>query len=179
MTVRRVVTGETPDGRHVVVSDEAIEPRRAKALAGVDMHYLWGSDTRFSVPTDGTEPPWREHFPPTDGVRLILFGLAPATLAGHDGTVSEADLREADEQFPGLLGSFDDDDAGAHASTTVDFAVVLRGEITLEVDDGERRDLAAGDVVVQNGTRHKWTNNGSDQALVAFVLLGASARSHR
>ncbi len=178
MSIRRIVTGEDASGAHVFVSDAALEPLRAAALRGADMYYVWGADERVSVPNDGAQPPWRQHFPPVDGFRFVVFGLAPATMAGHDGPLSEADLREAEEKFPGLLTTFDERHPGVHASQSVDLAIVLRGEVLLELDDGERRHLHTGDVVVQNGTRHAWTNPGDAPALVGFVLLGAEpARS--
>lgn len=173
MSVRRVVTGADASGKHVIVSDEALEPLRAAALPGADMYYLWGADECVAVPNDGMQPSWKQHFPPAEGYRFIVFGLAPATLAGHDGPLTDEQLAEAEQKFPGLLTTFDADDAGLHASVSVDLAIVLQGRILLELDDGEQRELGPGDVVIQNGTRHKWTNPGDTPALIGFVLLGA------
>jgi glutaryl-CoA dehydrogenase len=51
--------------------------------------------------------------------------------------------------------------------------IVLQGEIVLELDDGHRTHLAAGDIVIQNGTRHGWRNRSDRPATMAFVLVGA------
>jgi quercetin dioxygenase-like cupin family protein len=60
-----------------------------------------------------------------------------------------------------------------HATPTVDYAVVLEGEIWLEVDDHQTVHVRRGDVVIQNGTRHGWRNKGSQSATMLFVLHGA------
>jgi len=59
-----------------------------------------------------------------------------------------------------------------HTTPTVDYGIVLQGEIVLELDAGHRTRLSAGDVVIQNGTRHAWRNLGDRAATVAFVLIG-------
>jgi quercetin dioxygenase-like cupin family protein len=55
----------------------------------------------------------------------------------------------------------------------VDYAIVLEGDVWLELDDGEEIHLKPHDVVVQNGTRHAWRNKGATPAKMAFVLIGA------
>ncbi|MFF5968677.1 cupin domain-containing protein [Streptomyces collinus] len=60
-----------------------------------------------------------------------------------------------------------------HATPTVDYGIVLQGEIVLELDDGHRTSLSAGDIVIQNGTRHAWRNRSDQPATMAFVLIGA------
>ena len=60
-----------------------------------------------------------------------------------------------------------------HKTNTVDYAVVYEGEIWLELDDAEILHLKRGDVVVQNGTRHAWRNNGTKPVTMLFFLNGA------
>jgi quercetin dioxygenase-like cupin family protein len=60
-----------------------------------------------------------------------------------------------------------------HTTATIDFEVVLSGSVTLELDDGEKVCLVAGDTVVQNGTRHAWHNRGQVPARIAVFLVGA------
>ena len=59
-----------------------------------------------------------------------------------------------------------------HTTATIDFEVILRGEVILELDDGAQRRLRAGDTVVQNGTRHRWRNPGSEPAVMAVFMVG-------
>ncbi|MGH9046006.1 MAG: cupin domain-containing protein [Acidimicrobiales bacterium] len=61
-----------------------------------------------------------------------------------------------------------------HRTETVDYGVVVSGEITLVLDDGSETPLGPGDVVVQRGTDHAWTNRSGAPALVAFVLVDAA-----
>jgi uncharacterized cupin superfamily protein len=75
------------------------------------------------------------------------------------------------------MGSGDahDDDAetaGMHETRTTDFAIVMSGEIWAVMEDGETK-LNAGDVLIQRGTNHAWSNRSEQPAAVAFVLIGA------
>lgn len=62
-----------------------------------------------------------------------------------------------------------------HRTESVDYAVVMTGEIDMELDDGESVHLRAGDVLVQRGTIHAWINRGSEPCRIAFVLVSAEA----
>jgi quercetin dioxygenase-like cupin family protein len=59
-----------------------------------------------------------------------------------------------------------------HRTETLDYAIVLSGEVDLELDDSTTR-LKAGDVVIQRGTNHAWANRGTETARIAFVLIDA------
>jgi quercetin dioxygenase-like cupin family protein len=74
---------------------------------------------------------------------------------------------------PGLAERFEPDAPGMHTTETIDYAVVLDGAITLELDAGRTVELGTGDVVIQNGTRHAWRNPGEHPATVAFFVVGA------
>ncbi len=76
--------------------------------------------------------------------------------------------------LPGLAEKFEMDNPGMHCTDTVDYAVLLEGEIHLELDDGATRRLAPKDVVIQNGTRHAWRNKSDKPATMLFVLVGAA-----
>jgi len=169
---RRVVTGHDEHGASIVVSDEAIAPRTSPGLPGVDMLYLWGSDAPQTYPDAGAEPAWIAHFPPPGGFRFLTFSIPPAGQEWADAGSDEA-VAHAKATFPGLLETFSEEDAGVHASDTTDVALVLSGEVVLELGDGVERTLRAGDTVVQNGTRHAWTNRTSEPVEMLFVLLGA------
>jgi quercetin dioxygenase-like cupin family protein len=60
-----------------------------------------------------------------------------------------------------------------HTTDTIDFEVILAGELVLELDDGAEKVLRPGDTVVQNGTRHRWHNRGSEPATMAVFMTGA------
>ena len=73
------------------------------------------------------------------------------------------------EKLPGLGDHFERDLRGMHTTDTIDYAVVVRGEMTLELDDGQKVHLRQGDCVVQNGTRR---NPLPEPCLMAFISLG-------
>ena len=87
------------------------------------------------------------------------------------------------DSHPGL--TFYDSAPGMHTTDTVDYCIVVRGEMTLELDDGEKVHLRQGDCVAQNGARHRWRNPLSEPCLMAFISVGgqcismSSRKKHR
>ena len=65
-----------------------------------------------------------------------------------------------------------------HRTSSLDYGIVLQGEVPLELDEGRTVKLVVGDVVVQRGTIHAWDNRGSSFARMAFVLISAPAYRH-
>ena len=59
-----------------------------------------------------------------------------------------------------------------HRTETIDYVIVLEGDVEMEVDDSTIK-LKAGDVLVQRGTNHAWINRGSEPARIAFILIDA------
>lgn len=174
MEVRRVVTGHDADGKAVFVSDEMVPPIVPSLLPGNEFHRLWGADEPARFPDDGARPHAPQYFPPLGGFRFGFFTIPPDGGAGAPaGLDMGAALAELDELLPGLAGHMERDNPGMHTTATIDFEVVLSGSCTLELDDGATVDFHPGDTVVQNGTRHKWTNRGSEPCVLAVVLIGA------
>ncbi|WP_222400554.1 cupin domain-containing protein [Rhizobium leguminosarum] len=77
-------------------------------------------------------------------------------------------------KLPGLAERFEADSPGMHKTPTIDYVLMLSGELWLELDRGEKRRLTAGDIVVQNGTRHAWRNLSYGPARILSVMIGAS-----
>lgn len=174
MKVRRVVTGQVDGGKSVFVSDDEVEPVTLALLPGAEFHRLWGSDETPKLPTDGTPPSQHAYFPPAGGFRWGLFTLPPATDQTLEGLDIEAALKEMESKLPGMAGHMEPDHPGMHTTDTVDFEVVLSGEVVLELDDGAEVTLKAGDTVVQNGTRHAWHNRGDVRVVIAVGIIGAT-----
>jgi mannose-6-phosphate isomerase-like protein (cupin superfamily) len=168
MNVRRVVTGHDASGKSVFVSDEAVAPQ---PLTG--FHRLWGGDETPQFPDDGSTPPHHMYFPPIGGFRFGMFSLPPESTAGADIDAA-AGLMDVEAEAPGLLRYMDLSDPGMHATDTIDFEVVLEGTVVLELDDGAKVTLHPGDTVVQNGTRHRWSNPGDTTARLAVFICGAA-----
>lgn len=172
VTVRRVVTGQDASGRSVFVLDERVEPLILAMLPGWEFHALWGADAP-ALPADGREPRWREYFPPPGGVRFSFSTIPPASTPPPEGLDEVAALEEVERALPGMLAAMEPAEPGMHTTDTIDFEVILSGEVVLELDDGAERRLGPGDVVVQNGTRHRWRNPGGEPAVMAVFMLGA------
>ncbi len=170
MNIRCVITGHDAAGRSVITRDEAVPPQGA---LGYEFHRLWGSDERPTVPTDGKAHQPSLYFPSPGGYRFGFFVIPPANDAIPPEQFAAA-LPEFHEKLPGLVDVLEPDHPGMHTTDTVDFDVVMAGEVWLELDDGKEVLLKAGDCVVQNGTRHAWHNRAKEKCVIAVCLLGAT-----
>ncbi len=180
--VRRVVTGHDGDGRSVFVSDAEVAPITFSMSPDGGFHLLWSADELPQFPSDGIDPydkgQARHFFPPGPGAfRFNIFTLPPdrsgSDLADLD---PKAVVAEANAKVPGILSANDPDEPGMHTTDTIDLEIMLSGELTLELDDGAEKTLRAGDVVVQNGTRHRWHNRGDVPAVLAAILVAGLPR---
>jgi mannose-6-phosphate isomerase-like protein (cupin superfamily) len=175
--VRRVVTGHDGNGKAVFAADEHVDPVMVALVPRAEFHLLWGADHPPTFPDDGGPTPQPSYFPPVGGYRFGLFTLPPAPASEPAELDLEAALAEIEEKLPGMLAHMEPDNPGMHTTDTIDFEVILSGEVVLELDDGAERVLRPGDTVVQNGTRHRWANRGTEPAVVAVILLGAHRAS--
>ncbi len=175
MDIHCVVTGQTPSGKSVVMHDTHVKPVTVALLPGYEFHRLWGSDSCPQLPSDGTSPSQPRYFPPSHGFRFCFFTLPPDTKTTLD-PLDAAALHEFQEKLPGMMDVLELDRPGMHTTDTVDFDVVVFGEVILELDDGAEVLLKAGDCVIQNGTRHRWHNRSSSNCLIAVTLLGAERK---
>ena len=140
---RRVVTGHDAEGRSVVLADTPAPVTHA--IASAVFHELWNT-AAMPAPVAPAEP--RE---PTD--RPLVTPPDPR------GTI----IRIVDLE-PGSRSPM-------HRTETVDYGIVLAGDVTLVLDDGSETQLRPGDVVVQRGTDHAWLNPTDEPARMAFVLV--------
>jgi hypothetical protein len=177
MRVRRVVTGHDAQGKAMFASDDAVDALTVALIPGAEFHRLWGGDEAPTFPDGGAPTLQPMYFPPVGGYRFGLFTVAPADGAPPKGLdVTEA-LAEVEAKLPGLMSHVELDNPGMHTTDTIDFEVVLSGEVVLELDDGAEKVLRPGDTVVQNGTRHRWLNRGSAPAVLAVFITGAHRRA--
>ncbi len=174
MNIRCVVTGRTPSGKSVIAKDSHIEPVTLASLPGFEFHRFWGADSVPNLPGDGTPPPHPRYFPPAGGFRFYTFVVPPSTHRSAEYTGIADALGEMQRKLPGLAETLDPTQPGMHTTDTIDFDVVLSGELYLELDDGAEVLLKAGDCVIQNGTRHAWRNRSSQNCVVAVAIVGAT-----
>jgi mannose-6-phosphate isomerase-like protein (cupin superfamily) len=173
MKIRCILTGRNPSGKSIIAKDTAIEPVTLNSLPGFEFHRIWGADAVPTLPSDGTPPPHPRYFPPAGGFRFAFFSVPPDSERIPEPTDLIAALGELQEKLPGLAEVIEPMNPGMHTTDTVDFDVVLSGEVYLELDDGAEVFLKPGDCVVQNGTRHAWHNRSSQNCVIAVALVGA------
>jgi len=143
---RRVVTGHDADGRSIIVND-SIADNGISRRAGHRSFVLWATER------------------------------VPAEIQGDDGAIQTMRNRSLPqgtvfrivEYGPGVTPA-------RHRTDSIDYAVVLSGEIDLILHDEVVR-LTAGDTLIQRGTEHDWANNGVLPCVIAFCLVGASQGS--
>ena len=171
--VRRVVTGHDADGKAVILSDGAAPFVHTSDLrpgyASTDVWRTYDTPARIApVEAEPTLGP-RRQLPTKRGTVIRINTLVPdATQTFDAGNVRElfagmgnaaASTFEQNARHPMM-----------HRTETVDYAIVLEGEITMLLDDSEIV-LKAGDVLVQRGTNHAWSNRGTSPAKIAFILI--------
>ncbi|HXL20939.1 MAG TPA: cupin domain-containing protein [Candidatus Dormibacteraeota bacterium] len=176
MDIYCVVTGQNESGKSVVMRDTRIAPVSLALLPGYEFHRLWGSDSVPELPSDGTPPAHPGYFPAKNGFRFGFFTIPPDTRTRVDRIDTASALEEIRQKLPGMIDVLERDHPGMHTTDTVDFDVVVFGEVVLELDDGAEVLLKAGDCVIQNGTRHAWHNRSADNCVIAVTLLGAQRK---
>jgi cupin domain len=176
MNIRCVVTGQDASGKSVFVRDTRVAPVTLALFPGYEFHRLWGGDSAPTLPADGTPPSQLRYFPPRQGFRFAFFTLPPDSTAGIE-QLNSAALQEIQLKLPGMLEVLEPDHPGMHTTDTIDFDVVVFGEVDLELDGGVEVHLKAGDCVIQNGTRHAWHNRSTQACVIAVTLLGAERKS--
>jgi len=178
-SVRRVVTGHDAAGRARVVDDGTVEPITSDLLPGAAFYRLWGRDERPTFPDDGAPRPAEAWYPPRDGSRFMINVVPPGELVPAPGTDIAAATAELERLMPGALDPMEPGAPGMHTTDTIDYVLVVSGEATLELDDGEQTVLHAGDVLIQNGTRHAWRNHGTAPCTILGIAIGADREPSR
>ena len=149
---RRVVTGNTPEGKSTVLYDsqlpllgkDAGAGARQEDRAGVAEAVIWVTEGFPADNDDPTDTATRKvNTAETDGTVFRIVQYAPGVAPRH------------------------------HRTNSIDYAVVLSGSIELELDNTTVL-LGPGDVLVQRGTIHNWANSGTEPCVMAYILIGAN-----
>lgn len=168
--VRRIVTGHRADGRSTVLIDGPA-PNVKRRHAGNHSALLWVTEETPAAVSEGTDRSVREIGvpPPPRGTLFRIAEFPPGV--GGEVRDNQAVLRDFGIGTDVLRGKPPRHPA-IHRTRSIDYVVVLEGEIDLLLDDGEVR-LSAGDVVVQQATSHAWINRGSETCRLAMIFLDA------
>jgi mannose-6-phosphate isomerase-like protein (cupin superfamily) len=158
--IRRVVVGHDPHGKAVAVFDGAVAPTQ-RTPGGNAVANLWVTG-ESPANLDGTADKAQTKvgvFPPTPNT-------APPTHVEHEKILTAMGIDPATQGYARHRNT--------HRTKSVDYAIVLDGEIDMLMDETEVH-LKAGDVLVQQGTNHAWVNNSGKVCRIAFVLIDAKA----
>ena len=174
VAIHRIVTGHKDDGKADVMLDGA-PPRTDvfQRIPGMVSRLVWATAQAAVVPVKDVDPTASvtSIVPAPGESRFLVVTFPPDSVFAAPDFDPAAAVEENLRLNPGLAEHFEPD--GMHATDTVDYGIVLDGEIWLELDDGRQTCLRKHDVVVQNGTRHAWRNKSERAATLAFVLIGA------
>jgi mannose-6-phosphate isomerase-like protein (cupin superfamily) len=143
LQIRRIVTGHDDNGRAIVEIDE-ISQNLVSRRPGHSSTVIWSNAVT-----------------PVDNVEIGDAGLRDVADCAAAGAIFRIV-----EYAPGVASRM-------HRTLTIDYAVVMSGEIDMGLDDGTVVHLKAGDVLVQRGTIHDWINSGNVPCIIAFVLIAA------
>ena len=142
LNIRRVITGHDDNGKAVVLIDEMCR----NVISRRERHHSCVVWSTASFPVDNT-------------------GIADESARPVGAPPPEGTVFRIIEYGPGVAPR-------NHRTSTIDYAVVISGEIDMELDD-ETVHLRAGDVLVQRGTIHNWVNRGTEPCVIAFALIAA------
>lgn len=150
MKIRRIMTCHDSSGQAIVKTDEQIAavPRVAAGISGCE---IWSTDR---MPIDNSAA--------ADAVQRAGFVKRYNYVGDGGGTTFRIN-----EFAPGNARF-------THRTETMDYAILLSGEIDCELDNGEVIHLKPSDVIIQRGTIHTWVNRGSVPAVIAFILIDAT-----
>jgi mannose-6-phosphate isomerase-like protein (cupin superfamily) len=172
--IRRIVTGHDADGKAIVVTDGALPTVvELKAIPGTVFHEVW--ETRAAPAPVCNEPdPTTGALmlpPPDHGTRIRFVDVPPDTAEFlqhgaarmHDafGQIGDVTASTVKAGSPHPL---------MHRTESVDYGIVIEGEMTLVLDDSEVQ-LKPGSVVVQRGTNHAWANRSGKPCRMLFILI--------
>jgi len=170
--IRRVVTGHDENGVATILSDtEASCILQRPNRPGVTLTNLWMNEKTPALMERHDDPVTGPLLlqPPVNGsvFRIVQFDPEnPEELAKLDGKSAFAEMGAGDQIVEDARHPF------MHRTDSLDYSVVLSGEIYMMMDDKDYL-LKAGDTVVQQGTNHAWSNRGTEPCLIAFILIDA------
>jgi quercetin dioxygenase-like cupin family protein len=143
LAIRRVVTGHDAKGNAMVIAD-GISKNQPNRRPGTDASVVWTTEG-FPVNNDGYA----------------------------DGALREVGTTHANGTVFRVVSFGPGNSPRMHRTDSIDYAVVISGEIDMELDGGLTTHIKAGDVLVQRGTVHNWKNTGTEACVIAFVLVDA------
>jgi len=174
-TIRRIVTGHNADGKAIIVSDAS--PERTYMIGGPNgakFHEVWNTQQSPALIDNKSGEPEETGLvlaPPKGGTRIRVIDFPP-----EGKEIRSLTKEEASQHFKSMGGE-GASNAGEgkphplmHRTETIDYGIVLEGEMMLIVDL-EQITIKAGDIIIQRATSHAWANRSGNVCRMAFILV--------
>ena len=173
---RRIVTGHNAEGK-AIIQEDGPPPRvqRIGGEIGPIFYEVWNTQATPAPIDRASGEPHEEGIvlaPPTNGTRIRVLDIPP-----EGDKLSELTPEEARAHFEEIGAADASSHSGAgskhafmHRTETVDYGIVLEGELVLILDEGETT-VRPGDIVIQRGTNHGWSNRSDKNCRIAFILI--------
>lgn len=170
---RRIVTGHNANGKAIILHDTAVPVFLPKNRPGVEVTNLWLTTETPAKLTDTPDRVQRQVAltPPSHGTVFRIVEFSP-----EKDWIEQVDRQAARESFASFGAEQALDDAEEprhpfmHKTETIDYAIVLSGECYMLLDNSEIL-VTAGDIIIQRGTNHAWSNRSDLPCRIAFVLI--------
>jgi mannose-6-phosphate isomerase-like protein (cupin superfamily) len=172
--IHRVVTSHDTDGKAIVASDGPLPTVvEISAIPGTLFHEVWSTQGAPAAVDNGADPTFGPLMlpPPTQGTRIRFVDIPPDSaefLAQGAARMKEAFAQIGDEKASTVKAY--SPHPLMHRTESVDYGIVIEGEMTLVLDDSEVL-LKPGSVVIQRGTNHAWANRSGQPCRMLFVLV--------
>lgn len=173
---RRIVTGHNAEGKAIIQQDSP--PPRVQRVGGDTgplFYEVWNT-TATPAPIDAASGEPHENgiklAPPTNGTRIRVLDIPPDD-ASFESMTPEERIAHFEEIGAGEAvadGGNSTRHAHMHRTETIDYGIVLDGEIVLIMDEGETL-CRQGDIIIQRGTNHGWANRSAQNCRIAFILV--------
>jgi len=168
-STRRIVTGHDANGKAVALFDGGVDAQQ-KSPGGNAITMLWvANESPVDISGSADRAAVKIGVPPPTSGSIFRIVDFPPTRPGtghvdHDAILRGMGIDPATQGYQRHIFT--------HRTRSVDYAIVLDGEIDMLLDDTEVH-MKAGDVLVQQGTNHAWVNNGTKPCRIAFILIDA------
>ena len=173
--MRRIITGHNENGKSIITLDGP--PARSIGEDVGGLFELWNTDGNEVISSDVIDRADDEIIlsPPCGGTKFRYFQINPLPEGVPEDILQEI-AADAFEKVGAAHHRVDTSKHPAmHKTETVDYIILLKGDVTLILDE-EEVDLKPFDVVVQRGTNHAWVNNGNEPALLIAVLIDSDIK---
>jgi len=172
--IHRVVTGHDADGKAIVASNGALPTSvEIGAIPGTVFHEVWSTSETPALLDNGADPTLGPLLlpPPKHGTRMRFVDIPPDTdeFLAHGAS----QMQDAFQQIGDVAASTVKTDSPhplMHRTESIDYGIVIEGEMTLVLDDSNVL-LKPGSVVVQRGTNHAWANRSGRPCRMLFILV--------